>query len=35
MSDANNPNAVSNERVLSFHPNEVFAAFEQPQRLAR
>lgn len=36
MSQANNPNAaVSTERVLSANPREVFAAFEQPDRLAQ
>jgi len=32
----NNPDAVvSTERVLSVNPRNVFAAFEQPDRLAR
>ena len=36
MSQANDPSAaVSTERVLSATPREVFAAFEQPDRLAR
>jgi uncharacterized protein YndB with AHSA1/START domain len=36
MSPANDPNAVvSTERVLSASPREVFAAFEQPDRLAQ
>ena len=36
MSQANNPNtAVSTERLLSANPRKVFAAFEQPDRLAR
>ncbi|WP_164020759.1 SRPBCC domain-containing protein [Pyxidicoccus trucidator] len=36
MSQANNPNAaVSTERVLSSNPRKVFAAFEQPDQLAR
>ena len=36
MSQANNPNAVvSTERVLSVNPRDVFAAFEQPDRLAQ
>lgn len=35
MSDASNPNAVSTERVFSAKPRTVFAAFEQPDRLAR
>jgi uncharacterized protein YndB with AHSA1/START domain len=35
-SPANNPEvAVHNERVLSASPQEIFAAFEQPDRLAR
>ena len=35
MSQANNPTAVvSTERVLSAGPRDVFAAFEQPDRLA-
>ena len=36
MSQENNPNAaVSTERFLSASPREVFAALEQPDRLAR
>jgi uncharacterized protein YndB with AHSA1/START domain len=36
MSPANNPNAaVSTERVLSVNARDVFAAFEQPDRLAQ
>ncbi|HLL51899.1 MAG TPA: SRPBCC domain-containing protein [Myxococcaceae bacterium] len=36
MSQANNPNAAaSTERLLSASPRQVFAAFEQPDRLAR
>jgi uncharacterized protein YndB with AHSA1/START domain len=36
MSQTNNPNAVvSTERVLSVNPRDVFAAFEQPDRLAQ
>ena len=36
MSQANNPNAaVSTERLLSVNPRKVFAAFEQPDRLAQ
>ena len=36
MSQANKPNAVlSTERVLSVNPRDVFAAFEQPDRLAQ
>ena len=36
MSEANDPSAaVSTERLLSAEPREVFAAFEQPDRLAR
>lgn len=36
MSRASNPNAaVSTERLLPASPREVFAAFEQPDRLAR
>lgn len=36
MSQANNPKAViSPERVLSCPPPKVFAAFEQPDRLAQ
>lgn len=36
MSQANNPNAaISTERFLSATPEKVFAAFEQPERLAR
>ena len=36
MSQANNPDAVvSTERVLSVTPRDVFAAFEQPDRLAQ
>jgi len=36
MSQTNNPNTVvSTERVLSATPREVFAAFSQPDRLAR
>ena len=36
MSPANSPNAVvSTERVLSANPRDVFAAFEQPDRLAQ
>jgi len=36
MSEANNPNAaVCTERVLSASPRRVFAAFEQPDQLAR
>ncbi|WP_437774913.1 SRPBCC domain-containing protein [Sorangium sp. So ce1097] len=35
MSQANNPNAVSTERVLSASPRKVFAAFEQPDLLAK
>ncbi|MCP3140220.1 SRPBCC domain-containing protein [Pyxidicoccus xibeiensis] len=36
MSQANPPDAaVSTERLLSASPREVFAAFEQPERLAR
>ena len=36
MSQANNPNAVvGTERVLPASPREVFAAFEQPELLAR
>ena len=36
MSQANNPSAaVSTERVLSANPRMVFAAFEQPDQLAR
>ena len=35
-STANNPEAtLFNERVLSASPQEIFAAFEQPNRLAR
>jgi uncharacterized protein YndB with AHSA1/START domain len=35
LSEANNPDAVvSTERVLSASPRGVFAAFEQPDRLA-
>jgi len=36
MSQANNPNAaVSTERVLSANPRKVFAAFEQPDKIAQ
>ena len=36
MSPANNPDAVvSTERVLSVSPRDVFAEFEQPDRLAQ
>ena len=36
MSPANNPDAaLTTERVLSARPREVFAAFEQPDQLAR
>lgn len=36
MSRENNPDAaLSTERLLSASPREVFAAFEQPDRLAR
>jgi uncharacterized protein YndB with AHSA1/START domain len=36
MSPANNPNTVaSTERMLSFKPRNVFAAFEQADRLAQ
>src|SRR5580704_3554206 len=36
MSGANNSNAaLSTERVLSVNPRKVFAAFEQPDRLAQ
>lgn len=36
MSPANNPSAiVSTQRVFSLSPRRVFAAFEQPDRLAR
>lgn len=36
MSQANNASAVlSTERVFSFTPREIFAAFEQPDRLAK
>jgi uncharacterized protein YndB with AHSA1/START domain len=36
MSEASNPSAVvSTERVLSVSPRDVFAAFEQPDRLAQ
>lgn len=36
MSQANDPDvAVSNERVFPASPREIFAAFEQPDRLAR
>ena len=36
MSQANNPKAaVSTERVFSASPHKVFAAFEQPDQLAR
>jgi uncharacterized protein YndB with AHSA1/START domain len=36
MSQAMDPNsAVSTERVFSASPREIFAAFEQPDRLAR
>ncbi|APR75561.1 Putative glutathione S-transferase-related transmembrane protein [Minicystis rosea] len=36
MSHANTPNAaIRTERLLSAAPREVFAAFEQPERLAR
>ncbi len=36
MSQTNNPNAVvRTERVLSANPRKVFAAFEQPDRLAQ
>ncbi len=36
MSQTNNPGAVlSTERVLSVNPRDVFAAFEQPDRLAQ
>jgi uncharacterized protein YndB with AHSA1/START domain len=36
LSLTSNPDAVvSTERVLSANPREVFAAFEQPDRLAR
>lgn len=36
MSQANAPNAaVRTERVFSASPREIFAAFEQPDRLAR
>ena len=36
MSQANDPNAVvTTERVLSVNPRDVFAAFEQPDRLAQ
>lgn len=35
MSQANNENAVSTERVVSATPRQVFAAFERPEQLAR
>jgi uncharacterized protein YndB with AHSA1/START domain len=35
MSHTIDPNAVSTERTLPASPREVFAAFEQPDRLAR
>ena len=36
MSPANDPNAaLSTERVLAVNPRDVFAAFEQPDRLAQ
>src|SRR5580704_4595587 len=36
MSGANNSNAaLSTERVLSANPRKIFAAFEQPDRLAQ
>ena len=36
MSQSNNPNAaVSTERVFSTNPRTLFAAFEQPDRLAQ
>ncbi|HEV3386864.1 MAG TPA: SRPBCC domain-containing protein [Gemmata sp.] len=36
MSQANNTNTViSTERLISASPREIFAAFEQPDRLAR
>jgi uncharacterized protein YndB with AHSA1/START domain len=36
MSQANNPDAVlSTERVLSASPRQVFAAFENPDRLSQ
>jgi len=36
MSQVNDPSAViRTERVLAAHPREVFAAFEEPERLAR
>ena len=36
MSEASNKSEIiSNERLLSVMPRDVFAAFEQPERLAR
>jgi uncharacterized protein YndB with AHSA1/START domain len=36
MSQANDPNAaLTTERVLSATPRQIFAAFEQPERLAK